>query len=124
MELAQETQESTRRHWSAALGTYIRNNRLTATGLALALLAVLILLGQSLAQIIAGDWPGVLSLFDLSEVATPAAAGAEGDAVEGRTGGMAPPSPSGSPGRSTASRSRPCRSSSRRSAPCSWASSP
>ena len=55
MELAQETQESTRQHRSAILRAYIRNNRLTAAGLTLALLSVLILLGQSLAQIAAGE---------------------------------------------------------------------
>ena len=55
MELAQETQESTRQHRSAILRAYIRNNRLTAAGLTLALLSVLILLGQSLAQIAGGD---------------------------------------------------------------------
>ena len=55
MELAQETQASTRQHWSTALRAYIRNNRLTAAGLTLALLSVLILLGQSLARIAAGE---------------------------------------------------------------------
>ena len=37
MELAQDTQESERQRWTAALSSYVRNNRLTAAGLALAM---------------------------------------------------------------------------------------
>ena len=55
MELAQDTQESSRQRWTAALRSYARNNRLTAAGLALALLGVIALLLQSLVQIAAGD---------------------------------------------------------------------
>jgi len=55
MELTQDTHKSARQRWTAALRNYARNNRLTAAGLALALLGVIVLLLQSLLQIAAGE---------------------------------------------------------------------
>ena len=44
---------------------------------------------ELLAQIIAGDWPGFLALFDAAEDAAPGTAGAENTDAEGRKDGMA-----------------------------------
>jgi len=44
---------------------------------------------EMLAQIIAGDWPGFLSLFDAAEAAAPGAAGADAQGAEGEAGGLA-----------------------------------
>jgi len=43
---------------------------------------------EMLAQIIAGDWPGFLSLFDAAEVMAPDGAGADNAAAEGRADGL------------------------------------
>ncbi|MHA4836301.1 hypothetical protein [Sphingopyxis sp. MSC1_008] len=44
---------------------------------------------EMFAQIIAGDWPGFLSLFDVAEAAAPGAAGTESADAEEQAGGMA-----------------------------------
>ncbi|KTE04466.1 hypothetical protein ATE68_02140 [Sphingopyxis sp. H038] len=47
-------------------------------------------LGEEMfAQIIAGDWPGFLALFDAAEAVAPGAAGAENTDAEGQWDGMA-----------------------------------
>ena len=43
---------------------------------------------EMLAQIIAGDWPGFLSLFDAAEAAAPESAAADAPDAEGRTDGL------------------------------------
>jgi len=46
---------------------------------------------EMLAQVIAGDWPGFLSLFDAAEAVAPGAAGADNTDAEGQKDGMAAP---------------------------------